>query len=217
MTASDPNGGGMWHGDGWIDVSRPLTEDTPVWPGDRALEMERVRVDELQVTAISTTCHLGTHVDSPLHLERSGIAAHEIPLGRLMGPAEVVRLPAGCGAARPEALPLGWVPRHPKVLFRSDSHPLEAPISEGFTALSAELVHWLADHGASTVGIDTPSVDPFESVELEAHHALAERGMTWIEGLDLTGVQAGRYVLIALPLPLRFTDAAPVRAILRRL
>ena len=29
-----------WSGDGWIDVSRPLSPETPVWPGDRAFELE---------------------------------------------------------------------------------------------------------------------------------------------------------------------------------
>ena len=37
----------------------------------------------------------------PLHLGPAGIAVHEIPLGRLIGPAEVVRLPVGCAAAGP--------------------------------------------------------------------------------------------------------------------
>jgi arylformamidase len=213
---TDPRILDVWTSDGWIDVSRPLSVKTPVWPGDRAFELSKTTIDDLLVTAVATTCHVGTHVDAPLHLEPNGIAVHEIPLGRLIGPAEVVRLPTGCVQARPEDLPLGWAPRDSRVLFRSDSQLGETPIRDGFAAISAELVHWLADHGVSTTGIDTASVDVFSSTELEAHHALIEREMTWIEGLQLEGVEAGRYLLVALPMPLHGTEAAPVRALLKK-
>lgn len=206
-----------WAGDGWIDVSRPLSSQTPVWPGDRAFELDQRSVDDLLVSAVSSTCHIGTHVDAPLHIRPNGIAVHEIPLGRLIGPAEVVRLPASCELALPQDLPLGWSPSYPKVLLRTDSHPVGQPIGEGFTGVSLDLVHWFSDHGVVTVGIDTPSLDPFSSIDLESHNALADRGMTWIEGLNLDGVETGCYLFIALPLPLRGTEAAPVRALVRRL
>jgi arylformamidase len=38
-----------------------------------------------------------------------------------------------------------------------------------------------------------------------------------VEGLDLRGVEAGRYQLICLPLRLRGADGSPARAILGRL
>lgn len=204
-------------GDGWIDISRPLSPETPVWPGDRGLEFDQRSVGDVLVTAVSSTCHIGTHVDAPLHLSTSGTAVHEIPLGHLIGPAEIVQLPRSCVLAGPKDLPLGWVPRFPKVLLRSDSHLVGAPIRDGFSGLSAELVGWFADHDVTTIGIDTPSVDVFSSTELEAHHALVDGGMTWIEGLDLMDVEAGCYLLIALPTPLRGIDAAPVRALVKKL
>jgi len=213
---TDPPTLDVWTSEGWIDISRPLSVRTPVWPGDRAFELSRTTIDGLLVTAVATTCHVGTHVDAPLHLDPNGIAVHEIPLGRFIGPAEVLRLPTGCVSARPEDLPLGWAPRDSRVLFRSDSQPVDVPIRDGFTGISAELVTWLADHGVSTIGIDTPSVDVFSSTGLEAHHALVEREMTWIEGLRLDGVGAGRYLLVVLPMPLHGTEAAPVRALLKR-
>jgi arylformamidase len=206
-----------WSGDGWLDISRPLSRETPVWPDDRIFELGQRSDGDIMVSAFSTTCHVGTHVDAPLHLGPSGIAVHEIPMGRLIGPAEVVRLPASCSVAVPGDLPLGWSPRYPKVLLRTDSHPVNAPIRDGFTGLAAELIGWLADRGVLTIGIDTPSLDRFSSVDLEAHHAAADRGLTWIEGLRLDGVEAGRYLFIGLPMPLYGTEAAPVRALVKRL
>ncbi len=202
---------------GWIDVSRPVSPATPVWPGDRSVEVDTIEIGELTVTSFTTTCHVGTHLDAPLHLDRRGIAAHEVPLGRLIGPAEVIRLPDGCRVAGPKDLPLGWAPNCSKVLLRTDSYPLNAPIDGGFGAIDADLVHWLADRGVETLGVDTPSVDPFDSEDLPAHHALLERGMIWIEGLHLEEVQVGDWELVALPMALRNTEAAPLRVVLRKL
>ena len=71
--------------------------------------------------------------------------------------------------------------------------------------------------GVVLIGIDTPSVDPFESKDLEAHHAFADHDMAILEGLILDAVQDGEYELIAPPLRLKGADASPVRAVLRTL
>jgi arylformamidase len=65
------------------------------------------------------------------------------------------------------------------------------------------------------VGIDTPSVDLFDSKDLPAHRAFLRCDMAILEGLVLAGVPEGVYELIALPLRLVGFDASPVRAVLR--
>jgi arylformamidase len=198
----------------WIDASRPLTPATPVWPGDRAFQLDRVVTRGIAASSISTSCHAGTHVDAPVHLDATAGGVESIPLERLIGPAEVVVVAAEVVA--PEHLPAGWSPAAPRLLLRTDSHPLDAPIGPGSAAVDARLVHWLADRGVVLVGIDTPSVDPFSSDDLPAHRALLARRMTWIEGLWLGGVAPGRYQLVALPMAIVGADAAPVRVALRR-
>jgi hypothetical protein len=71
--------------------------------------------------------------------------------------------------------------------------------------------------GVVLIGIDTPSVDPFDSKALEAHQALAEHDMANLEGLVLDHVAEGEYELIALPLRIAGADGSPVRAVLRTL
>ena len=82
---------------------------------------------------------------------------------------------------------------------------------------ASELAALLAERGVLLVGMDTPSVDPFDSKELLAHHALARGGVAILEGLLLDGVPEGIYELIALPLKLAGLDASPIRAVLRTL
>jgi arylformamidase len=200
---------------GWIDASRPLSPSTPVWSGDRPFELDQRRESSFVLSSITTTCHVGTHIDAPLHLDAAGHGVEGLPLERCVGPAEVVRVPALGDAVTPDELPAGWTPGTSKILFRSDSYPIDAAIEEGFTGLSAELVNWLADRGVELVGIDTPSVDVFSSEDLPAHHALLARGMTWVEGLWLGDAEPGTYLLVALPILIEGADAAPVRAILK--
>ena len=198
----------------WIDVSRPLEPGIPVWPGDVPFRLEvSVSDDGSVLSSFATTCHVGTHLDAPRHLDGDAAGVEAIALNRLIGPAEVVAVAAG--RVTQAALPGGWTPAAPRVLFRTDSHPPGTPVGPGFAALDAELVHWLADRDVRLVGVDTPSVDRFESEDLPAHRALLARGLTWIEGLWLGDVAPGRYQLVALPLALVGAEAAPVRAVLQ--
>ena len=75
----------------------------------------------------------------------------------------------------------------------------------------------LHDLGVRLIGVDTPSVDLFDSKDLPAHRRFLVHDMAILEGLVLAHVPPGRYELIALPLRLVDCDASPVRAILRTL
>ena len=65
--------------------------------------------------------------------------------------------------------------------------------------------------------MDAPSVDARDSKTLAVHRALFGGGAVVLENLDLTEVEAGDYELTAYPLKIAGLDAAPVRAVLRRL
>ena len=81
--------------------------------------------------------------------------------------------------------------------------------SEDFAALSPQLVDHLHERGVKLVGIDSPSVDLFDSKDLPAHQRVLAHDMAILEGLVLGDVPEGIYELIALPLPLAGFDASP--------
>ena len=82
---------------------------------------------------------------------------------------------------------------------------------------SVDLIDWLADLGIQLIGMDSPSVDAFDSRDLPCHHALRRRGLVNLELLNLRGIAEGDYELIALPLKLDLACGSPVRAVLRSL
>lgn len=202
-----------------LDISSTLSDRLATWPGDAGFQRE-VRASHaagngFDVSSLHTTAHAGTHADAPSHILADAPTLEAIDLDPYWGPCQVIQV----------ALPLRAriLPEHltapimaPRVLFRTDSYPDPERFTETFNAFSAELITWLHAQGVVLVGLDTPSVDPFDSASLESHHALFECGMRCLEGLVLTHVEPGAYELVALPLKVEGGDGSPVRAALRK-
>lgn len=200
-----------------LDISVPLAPDLAVWPGDvpvaRTASQSLARGDTTNVSALSMTLHAGTHADAPCHVLPEGAAMDVVDLTPYLGPCEVMAVAPGPGA-RILPLHLPRQPRAPRLLFRTDSFPDPRRFTMDFNALSPELVRHLHGLGCLLVGLDTPSVDPFDSEGLESHRELARCGMASLEGLCLAAVPPGLYVLSALPLRIQGADGSPVRAVL---
>lgn len=208
------------------DISPPVAPGIPVWPGDTPYQAELswaiARGSPVNVSALTTTPHLGAHADAPFHVADGAATVDRLPLEPFLGPCRVVEVP-------PEPLIL---PDHlledgmridladpPRLLLKTGSVRREdsGRFPETFSALSPDLARALGAAGALLVGLDTPSVDPFDSKDLPAHHALVAGGVVNLEGLVLDEVPPGIYELVALPLRLVGLDASPVRAVLRTL
>lgn len=202
------------------DISPPLDADTAVWPGDTPLAREVLcdieRGDNLTLSTLRATVHLGAHADAPSHYGAGAPSIEQRPLERYLGPCEVIRVAVERGQRITWAL-LPRKPREKRVLLASGTYPDRRRFDESFAGLSVELIEQLHGAGVELVGIDTPSVDLFASKELPAHHACLRCDIAILEGLVLDDVPEGRYELIALPLRLVGFDASPVRAVLRPL
>ena len=200
-----------------IDISPRVSERIAVWPGDvpyrRVVGASFGAGGNLELSSVVTTLHVGAHADAPRHTAPDGAPIDEVPLDAYFGPCQVIGVEVPRGARiRPEDLTAPV--EAPRVLLRTGTFPDPEAWGSDFASLSPELVDALAGRGVVLVGIDTPSVDPFDDGELESHRALRRHGMANLEGLVLSHVPAGRYTLIALPLPLAEADASPVRAAL---
>lgn len=202
------------------DISPPITADTKVWPGDtpptREVLADIENGDEVTLSTLHATVHLGAHVDAPSHYGSGARSIDRQALDIYLGPCQVVRIEV------PRAT--GILPRDvtatiqaPRVLLATGTYPDPVVFNEDFTALSPELVEMLAGNGVTLIGIDTPSVDLFDSKNMPAHQACLAHDVAILEGLVLDGVPEGVYELIALPLKLVGFDASPVRAVLRTL
>jgi arylformamidase len=59
-----------------VDISLPLYEGMPIWPGSPETEIKRIATLEEQGvngTAFCCDSHAGTHIDAPLHFLDGGL------------------------------------------------------------------------------------------------------------------------------------------------
>lgn len=202
------------------DITPPITISLAVWPGDtppsREVLCDLKRGDNVTLSTLRATVHLGAHADAPSHYGLVAPTIDERALEYYVGPCQVMRV----NVARNTRVSLEDLVepiQAPRVLLVTGTFPNPSVFNEDFAALAPQLVDALHDWGVILVGIDTPSVDLFSSKDLPAHGRFLQHDMAILEGLVLDRVPDGVYELIALPLKLVGFDASPVRAILRTL
>ncbi|MDM5200313.1 arylformamidase [Fictibacillus enclensis] len=202
-----------------IDVSMPLSSTVPIWPGDTLFAYELTWTKEesgsVNVGQFTMSTHTGTHIDAPFHFDSQGERVLELDLDLYAGTALVVDVRER-DCVRPEDLESERLDGIQRVLLKTGSWKDRSVFPASITCLHESLAPYLFDKGVRLIGVDVPSVDPLDSKELPAHHALHGKGIHILEGLVLDDIEPGEYHLMALPLPLKEGDGSPVRAVLSR-
>jgi arylformamidase len=203
------------------DISPLVDEAIAVWPGDSPFSAEDLlRIEDgasVHLSTIRLSCHTGAHADAPSHYLAGAPAIDEVPLDAYLGPCRLVDVRPKDHAVTPEDLRGVDLDGTPRLLLRTRESTDRTAFPVPLNCLTPELVEWLAERRVVLVGLDSPSVDRFDSKDLPCHKALHRHGIVNLECLELDGVPAGRYELLALPLRLKGRDASPVRAVLRTL
>lgn len=202
-----------------IDISMPLTDTTPVWPGSpgfaASLHLSLQRGDIANATLLRMDAHCGTHVDAPLHFDDAGPRIDELGLAPFVGSAWVADV-SGHRRIDAPVLESAAIPAETeRLLLQTDNSfgPRTAPFREDFVALTADGAQWVVDRGFLLVGIDYLSIQLFTDGP-ETHTILLTAGVAILEGLDLAGVAGGPWTLICLPIKVVGAEAAPARAVL---
>lgn len=207
-----------------IDISVPLRQPMPTYPGDALFELIPVaRIAEGALangSRLLMGTHSGTHIDAPWHFNDAGKRIHEIPLARLIGYAYVADLSGRevITAADLEAARIP--PTTTRLLLKTDNSARWAQATEfdtSYAALTPDAAEWLLRRAVDVVGIDYLSIERYGAPQPEVHHLLCGAGKIIIEGLNLSGVEAGEYELLCMPLLIEGADGAPARVALRTL
>lgn len=199
------------------DITRPLLPGIANYPGDppfeRTLHSDLAAGDACTISRLNMSSHNGTHLDAPAHFLPGGAVVGDIPLGALIGLARVIVKES---AGHVTAADLGEVRdgEHLLIHTQNSEQDLKNGFREDYIALTTEAAQLLADSHVALVGMDYLSVEPFGVCDPIVHKILLGAGVVILEGLNLNGVEAGTYFLIALPLSIPEAEGAPVRAIL---
>ena len=206
-----------------IDISLPVSNALPTWPGDPAVSLERIgKIEDgspANISRLQAGVHTGTHVDAPLHFIPNDIGVDELDLDRFVGPCQVIELGGSGRITANELAGANIAVDTERLLIKTENSAWwqEEPLRfhTEFRALDSSAARWVVERGLKLVGVDYLSVESFEAEPNHPTHGIllgARVGV--IEGLNLHNVAPGTYRLICLPLKLVGSDGAPARAVL---
>lgn len=169
----------------WIDLTRPLREGIPVYPGDplfQARPFAEHATDGFRGTRWTFGSHVGTHLDAPFHYFVDGETLDSFPVDFFVGDAAVLDLRSTVGVDSERFAAPRTVGR-PASIAPSDLEPFEpifdavpfvflrvgwaerfgrADFYNAFPSLTPETADWLADFPKLRIlGLETPSLVAF--------------------------------------------------------
>ncbi|NBX76829.1 MAG: hypothetical protein EBQ92_09760, partial [Proteobacteria bacterium] len=202
----------------WIDISPSLNSKLAVWPGDqafsRSVALSTEQGNHMTLSSITTTLHVGAHADAPNHFGKGKTGIDQVEVWKYQGACQVIEVtkPPHTEITLDDLCGIKIVA--PRVLFKTKSFPEPNKFNTDFCAFSSTLIETLSGQGVVLMGIDTPSIDLFESKDLPSHKATLRTEMAVLEGIILDQIEPGVYELVAFPLRIEGGDASPVRALL---
>jgi len=194
-----------------IDVTRSLTRNNVVYPGDIPPKFHQEDRGPYLLSALSLSTHSGTHIDAPSHYLKDERSVDTIPFELLMGRCRVIDLSKNHGLIDSDDLK-DRIAGAKKILIKTDFSK-RSDFDPDYRALSISGAERILQSGIHCVGIDSPSIEAYAG-DGSVHRLLLGRGTAVIELLDLSAVKEGIYWMIALPLRLDGLDGSPCRVLL---
>ena len=188
------------------DISQEVLS-CKVYPGDPVPAIkEESRMSEgalYNLTSFSMCAHNGTHVDAPFHFINEGKTVEQIEVESFVGDCYVVRHDGGVSAKDAQDI----LEKAKKVGAG------ERILIAGKAVVTAEAAQEFAKAKIKLIGNESQTVGP-ENAPMEVHKILLGAEVVLLEGIVLSEVPEGKYLLSAAPLNLAGCDGAPCRAVL---
>jgi kynurenine formamidase len=220
-----------------IDLTHPLSEDMPVWPGDPATRIEQAASIALYGYALNRLAigeHSGTHVGVPGHFYTGGRDVSQIPASELIVPGIKINISEQAahnpdlmlqsehlleweksnGPIRPRSFILiesGWSQfyHQPEAYLGLRDSQMHFP---GVSQSAAEML--IEQYQARGIGIDTAGIDGGLSADFAANKSLAEHDALHLENLtNLGALPAMDFLLFIGALPIKNGSGSPCRVI----
>ena len=180
-----------------------------VYPGDPKPEKKVLKSmangEVYNLTSFSMCAHNGTHIDAPFHFIKDGKTVDEICLDAVVGMAYVAEhhgIVTGEDAA--------------KMLEKAKKQNTEAAkriLIKGDIEVSLAAAKVFAASDILLLGNEPQAIGP-QSAPMAVHLVLLDANVILLEGIRLSEVSEGVYLLNAAPLNLSGADGSPCRAIL---
>ncbi|MCY3612609.1 MAG: cyclase family protein [Gemmatimonadetes bacterium] len=247
--SGSPDHAGLFDGTAgeWIDLSHSFGPSTIYWPTDTlGFQLNELAYGHTEAGyfyasySFASAEHGGTHADAPIHFAEGRMAAHEIPLSRLITTASVVDVSAGADADPDYLLSVddltAWEAEHGPIadgtalLIRTgwssrwndrtaylgtDLTGPEAVPELHFPGIGPEAAQWLVDNrNIGAIGLDTPSIDYGQSTDFQSHVILYAENIVGFENLtNLDRLPPTGAGIVALPMKIEGGSGGPLRIV----
>lgn len=193
----------------FIDLSVPVNEQTPAYPGDPKIKIEPAGIfakDGYNDHFVSLGTHVGTHIDAPLHMVDGGKTLDQIPLEQFIGRGRLIE------GLDLETVKNTDIEEGDVILFQTGmiENYHDKTYFKDYLEIPKEVADYLVEKKIKMVGMDMASPDhpPFN-----IHRILLGAGILIIENLTNMSELAGKeFTVYALPIKLQL-DGAPARVI----
>ena len=189
------------------DISQEVFSSL-VYPGDPAPEKRTLSAMSegalYNLTAFSMCAHNGTHVDAPAHFIADGATVEALSLSSTVGYVTVIAHEGVLTAADAQGYLQG---------ARGNPEAARRILIKGKAIVCEEAARVFAQAGILLLGNESQTVGP-EDAPMAVHKILLGAGVVLLEGVRLSHVPAGVYLLCAAPICLGGAEGAPCRALL---
>ncbi|MBW2993249.1 cyclase family protein [Candidatus Woesearchaeota archaeon] len=195
-----------------IDLTMPIDEKTPVFPGSLKQEIKQIATlekDGWNEKELTFKSHFSTHIDAPLHMLEKGKTLTDFPLEKFLGEAVVIDTR---GKKEIEADLTGV--KEGDIVFFLTGHSKRAYKADYFKdnpVITEKNARQLINRRISIVGLDSFTVDnePFA-----VHKMFLKEDILIVENLiNLEKLAGKRFQCYILPLKIQDADGAPCRII----
>lgn len=182
-----------------------------VYPGDPSPERQvMLSISEGKIcnlTAFNMCAHNGTHVDAPFHFINEGRTIDQVDIDRFVGYCYVASHDGDITAEDAN-----------KIMDRAkdaagDTDCYDRILVKGEATMTEEAAKVFADNKIKLFGNESQTVGPLDA-PMEVHLIMLRAEIVLLEGIRLSEVDDGVYLLNAAPINLGGSDGAPCRAIL---
>lgn len=203
----------------FIDLSHPLVDGQPSFPGDPILRVAShcttASESRCNLSQISLGSHQGTHLDAMFHFIDAGKTLDQMPLDWFCGPARILRIPKN---AREEIALDDFKPYEEfltegaRIIYQTGwSREYQEPhYFSDFPSLTIEAAEFLAAKKLRLLGMDTPT--PSRDY-YEVHHILLGVEMVIVESLTNLDELPEAFTFVGFPLNFVGRDGSPIRAV----
>jgi|SRR3989338_8598998 len=195
-----------------IDLTLPIDNKTPNWPGDPKIVIKQfstVEKDTISKKVLTFHSHFSTHIDAPSHMIAQGKTLSDYPIEKFVGEGIVIDV----RGQKEIETNLNSVKKGDIVFFLT-SHSDKVYDKDYFDTnpvLTAKTAQGLVDKKIKIVGLDAPTPD---NAPYTLHKLFFKHDILIVENLvNLKDLAGKRFQCYVLPLKIKDGDGAPCRVI----